>query len=169
AANATSLTFLDLDDFSDDPQDQLELLALSQPIVSAIPLLKGPAQDVSEIVFLQQQGVTLLSLNERTLTPISTSGSLSGALYDDAHQRLLVGPIGQPWVGTLDLTSGKTDEILLDANIQALVPMFVANRLAVLHQSDVGYITLLDLDAPSRDNAVSVRGFFVSGSLDRSP
>jgi hypothetical protein len=95
---------------------------------------------------------------------------LSGAVFEPTRERLWVGQSGQPWIGTLDVTTGKTNEILLDANIQAIVPMFKANRLAVMHTSEIGYVTLIDLDTdtPSRDNAVSVRGFFISGSLDRS-
>jgi hypothetical protein len=161
----TQLTFIDLDGLSDSPEDSLESVQLTNTIASVIPLL-----DQGEVIMLHASGVTLLSLAERTLTPISASGPLSGAVFEPTRERLWVGQSGQPWIGTLDVTTGKTNEILLDANIQAIVPMFKANRLAVMHTSEIGYVTLIDLDTdtPSRENAVSVRGFFISGSLDRS-
>jgi hypothetical protein len=162
---SNQVTFLDLDGLSDSPEDKLEQLQLADTIASLIPLL-----DQGEVVLLHARGVTLVSLAERTLTPISASAALSGALFEPKRERLWVGPTGQPWIGTLDLMTGKTNEILLDAKIQAIVPMFGANRLAVMHSSDVGYVTLVDLDTdtPSRTSAISVRGFFISGSLDRS-
>jgi hypothetical protein len=161
---SSQLTFLDLDGLSDSPEDKLEQLQLTDTIASLIPLL-----DQDEVVLLHARGVTLVSLSERTLTPISASGVLSGALFEPQRERLWVGPSGQPWIGTLDLMTGKTNEILLDANIQSIVPMFGAKRLAIMHSSEIGYITLLDMDTdtPSRASAISVRGFFISGSLDR--
>jgi hypothetical protein len=162
ADNRNSVTFLDLNDLADSPEDKLEVLPLENPIASMISLV-----DENELVFLHAQGVTLLNLAERTLTPISASGALSGAIFDPLHKRLWVGPAGTPWVGTLDLETGKTDEIRLDADIRAIVPMIEAKRLAVLHGSELGYVTFLDLDNPTRDSAVSVRGFFISGSFDR--
>jgi hypothetical protein len=162
ADKRNSVTFLDLNDLADNPEDKLEVLPLSTEIVSMIPLI-----DQEELVFLHARSITLLNLAERTLTPISANSPLSGAIFEPEQKRLWVGPPGTPWVGTLDLDTGKTDEIRLDADIRAIVPMFRANRLAVLHRSDIGYLTFLDLDRPTRDSAVSVRGFFIGGSFDR--
>ena len=166
ADNRNSVTFLDLNDLANSPEDKLEVLALGNPITSVIQL--PDEANVNELVFLHAQGVTLLSLAERTLTPISASGALTGAIFDPQHKRLWVGPAQTPWVGTLDLDTGRTDEIRLDADIRLIVPMFKAKRLAVVHGSEIGYVTFLDLDNPTRDSALSVRGFFVSGSFDRS-
>ncbi len=44
--------------------------------------------------------------------------------------------------------------------------MFSAGKVAILHDSDVGYLTVLDAREPMRDTAQSVRGFYVSGLLD---
>jgi hypothetical protein len=162
ADKRNSVTFLDLNDLADNPEDKLEVLPLGMEIVSMIPLIE---QD--ELVFLHARSITLLNLAERTLTPISANSPLSGAIFEPELKRLWVGPTGTPWVGTLDLDTGKTDEIRLDADIRAMVPMFAAKRLAILHRSDIGYVTFLDLDRPTRDTAVSVRGFFISGSFDR--
>jgi hypothetical protein len=162
ADKRNSVTFLDLNDLADSPEDKLEVLPLSTAIVSMIPQI-----DQDELVFLHAQSITLLNLAERTLTPISADSPLSGAIFEPVRKRLWVGPAGTRWVGTLDVDTGTTDEIRLDADIRAIVPMFRAKRLAVLHPSDIGYVTFLDLDSPTRDSAVSVRGFFISGSFDR--
>jgi hypothetical protein len=159
---STSVTFLDPYDLEDNSEDKLEVLSLTKQIVSVVPLLED-----GELVLMHSLAVTLVNLSERTLTPISASSPLTGALFDKEHKRLWVGAADQPWVGTLDLSTGKTDEVLLDANIHMLVPMQNANRLAVIHNSDIGYVTLLDLDSPSRTGAISVRGFFINDILER--
>jgi hypothetical protein len=158
-----SVTFLDLNDLNDSPEDKLELMPVVNLVRGVIPLL-----DEQEVVLLHERGVSLLALAERTLTPILSSQPLSAdPVFDPAHKRLWIAPTGQTWVGTLDLATGKTDEILMDAAIGGLVPMLSAERLVVLHSSGIGYVTLLDLERPSRDSALSLRGFYVSGSLDR--
>ena len=161
-----SVTFLDLHNVDADPEDRIEVLTLSAEITNVIPL-KGNDDRVQEVVFQHLKGVTILNLEERTLTPISSNTSLTNAIFDSEHKRLWVGTAGTSWVGTLDLQSGRTNEVLLDAPLRSIIPMIAVNRLVVLHDSAVGYATLFDLDRPTRESAISVRGYFVSGLLDR--
>jgi hypothetical protein len=38
----------------------------------------------------------------------------------------------------------------------------------VLHSENLGYLTLVDVERPDRDNAFSLRGYFVNQLFDRS-
>lgn len=156
------ISFFDAEDASDNPEDRLEMLSTPSQVTSLIPLL-----DDAKVVLMQPMGVSLLHLEDRTLTPISSNTSLSAGTFDAERRRLWVGPASQPWVGTLDLETGKTDEIRLDAPIRTIVPMFAQDKLCVIHEGAIGYVTLVDLDHPDREHAISVRGFFVNNVLDR--
>jgi hypothetical protein len=159
-----TVSFVDPVDLSDSPEDKLETLGLTGPATGLVPMLED-----GQALILQGSTVTLVSLQERTLTPIAASSSLTlnGALFDESRKRLWVGPAHEPWIGTLDLQTGMTDELRLDAAIKDVVPMFNQNRLAVIHDSGLGYVSLVDLDQADREHTLSLRGFLISGALDR--
>jgi hypothetical protein len=157
-----SVTFLDLNDLEKDPEDKVEMLTLDSAIAGVISLV-----DAHEMVFLHAKAITLLNLPKRTITLISSNSSLQGGIFDAARRRLWIGAANQAHVSTLDLDTGLPNEVLLDASIHGLVPMFAAKRVVVLHDSAIGYLTLLDSEKPTRDSALSVRGFFVSALFDR--
>jgi hypothetical protein len=163
--NATGVTFFDAEDLGDSPEDKLETVSTPVPANGILTL-----QDEGKVMLLQATGVSVLNLVERTLTPISAGSSLGlkDALFDEQHERLWVAPPSQTHIGSLDLETGMTGEVRLDAAIQSVVPMFGMGRLVAIHAGDLGYITLLELDQPDREHAVSVRGFFASDVLDRS-
>lgn len=168
-ANRT-LMFVDLQGVRDRPDRALETLTLSDDVTSVIerappgiPELERP----NELILTHAQGITLLDLEQRTATPIAADGALEGAVFDPRTDRLWVATKNTQWVGTLDLTSGETGEVRLDAEVQHLVPFFEAGKLAIVHQSKIGYVTVIDTDEPSRDRARSVRGFLVAGVLDQ--
>jgi hypothetical protein len=154
--------FVDVEGLRDRPDRSLESLQISQPVTSVIEIDRPNA-----LVLTHAQGITLLDLEQRSATPIAANGQLEGALFDPKTQRLWVATKADTWVGTLDLASGETGEVLLDATVQNLVPFFEAGKLAIVHSSAIGYVTVLDTREPSRDNAKSIRGFFVNGILDR--
>jgi hypothetical protein len=163
--NATGVTFFDAEDLGDSPEDKLEVVSTPVPANGILTL-----QDEGKVMLLQATGVSVLDLIERTLTPISAGSSLGlkDALFDEKHERLWVAPPSQTRIGSLDLETGMTGEVRLDAAIESVVPMFGMGRLVAIHAGDLGYITLLELDQPDREHAVSVRGFFASDVLDRS-
>jgi hypothetical protein len=156
------LMFVDLEGVRERPDRSLESLQLTQPVTSVIEINRPNA-----VIVTHPQGITLLDLEQRTATPIAANGQLEGALFDERTERLWVATQDDTWVGTLDLTSGETGEVLLDSTVQNLVPFFEAGKLAIVHPSRLGYVTLLDTRDPSRERATSVRGFFVAGILDR--
>jgi len=159
-----AITFVDPEDLSESPEEKLETIQVSSPVTGLFPLLAE-----GRVMLLQMQGVTLLNLGERTLTPISASAVLTqeAPLFDSERKRLWVGLSQQPWIGTLDIESGMTDEIRLDAAVHSLVPLLGLGRLAVVHADALGYVTLVDLERPAPEHAISVRGFFSSNIFDR--
>jgi hypothetical protein len=163
--NGTTLMFLDLADVEARGSRNVEEVALEQPIAKLIAL----PEEQRVLVLHPAEGVSVVDLVNRTVSPLSSATALVDAPFDAERHRLWVGPSGQPRVGWLDLTSGDTHELLLDANITTLVPMFDAGRLAVVHgdPEGVGYVTLIDAKNPSRETATSIRGFAIAGLLDR--
>lgn len=160
--DSARVTFADLTDIEERKTRNLDVLTLAQPVRSLIPMLPE-----SLALAIHDDGVSLIDLASRTVSPISSNARLDDALFDDVGRRFWVGPPDQPWVGMLDLETGTPGEMLLDANIGQLVPLFDAGLIAVIHPSEVGHVTVLDLDAPDRQNARSVRGFVLAAALDR--
>lgn len=165
ATSENRLVFLDLEVMGDTPSDSLEQITTEQPIQQLIPLIEG---DDKSVVLLQERLVTILNLQMRTLTPISTSTQLTAAMFDPVRKKLWVGPTGSPYIQSLELATGRTgDELRLDASIKSLLPMFGRDRLLVLHEESLGYVTLVDAEQPDREHALSLRGFFVNQLFDR--
>jgi hypothetical protein len=157
------VSFLDLDDIETRKGRNVETLHLGMTVTRALPLLEK-----DKVVLMHEDGgVSVLDLPQRTAVPILSSASLADALFDAERNRMWVAPAGAIYVGTLDLFTGVTDEVLLDAPIKAMFPMLDSDRVAIVHESTVGYVTFLDAAAPSRETAHSVRGFFLSDILDR--
>jgi hypothetical protein len=162
AQDSAALTFVDLADLAERGERNLEELVLDAPVRKLIPL-----EAERLVMVLHDQGVSLVSLDSRTVAPISTSVELEDALFDEVGRQLWVGPRGQPWLGSLNLATGEPSELLLDAPIDAVVPMFDDGKIAVVHPSGVGHLTLIDLDEPDREHAIALRGFLLDGILDR--
>jgi hypothetical protein len=159
---STRVTFADLADIEERGTRNLDVLTLEQPVRRLIPMLPE-----SLALAIHNDGVSLIDLASRTVSPISSNRQLDDALFDDTGRRFWVGPADQPWIGMLDLETGTPSEVLLDADIAQLVPLFDAGLMAIIHPNHVGHVTVLDLDAPDRQNARSVRGFVLAAALDR--
>jgi hypothetical protein len=160
--DSTVVTFVDLADIEERRTRNLDPLTLDRTVRRLIPMLSE-----SLVLAIHDEGVSLIDLASRTVSPISSNVQLEDALFDEAGRRFWVGPDGQPWVGVLDLETGTPGEVLLDAPIRRLVPLFDAGLIAVMHESNVGHVTVIDLDQPDRKNARSVRGFLLAAALDR--
>jgi hypothetical protein len=162
----SSMTFFDLEATGDAPSDSVELVTSEQPVQRLIPLVDGEEKSV---VLLQDRMVTIVDLQTRTLTPFSTSTNISDALFDPVRKKLWVGPAGEPYVQSLELTTGRTGaELRLDAPITSFLPMFQRDSLLVLHSENLGYLTLVDAERPDRESSLSLRGYFVNQLFDRS-
>jgi hypothetical protein len=160
--NGSTLQFLDLSDIEERGKRNLEVVDLPSPIVKLVAM---PGEQ--RVLVLHDEGVSLVDLAGRTVSPLSSDRKLEDAEFDAARHRLWVGPGGQSFVGWLDLETGDTHELLLDESISTLTPMFEDGHVAIVHPSSVGYVTLLDANKPTRESARSVRGFLIAGLLDR--
>jgi len=158
----TTVTFADLADIEERGTRNLDTLTLDQSIERLIPMLSETA-----VLAMHDEGVSLIDLASRTVSPISSNVGLSDAMFDQAGRRFWVAPPNQPWVGMLDLETGAPRETLLDANIEVAVPLFEEGLLAIVHPSDIGHVTVIDIDRPDRENARSTRGFLLATALDR--
>jgi len=160
--DSRTLMFMDLDAARDRPDRNLETLEVSAPVTSLIEIERQ-----NTLVLTHAQGVTLLDLEQRTATPIAAEAPLEGALYDRATDRLWVATRSQPFIGSLDLVSGETGELLLDADVSFIAPFFDAGRLVAVHPSSLGHVTFIDTAEPVRERARSIEGFLLAGILDR--
>jgi hypothetical protein len=160
---AAALMFLDLADLEAKGTRNLEQVALDGPILKLIPIV----DEHLAIVIHDSGGVSLIDLAGRTVSPIRSARPLQDAVFDPKQHKLWVAPTGDRYVGLLDLENGDTQEVLLDAEIQRLVPMFSHGRAVILHQSAIGYATVLSSTDPKRETAKSLRGFLIAGLLDR--
>lgn len=161
-----SMTFFDLEATGDTPSDSVELVTSEQAVQALIPLVES---DEKSVVLLQERMVTIVDLQTRTLTPFSTSTNLTDALFDPVRKKLWVGPFGAPYIQSLDLTTGQTgDELRLEAPITGFLPMFQRDSLLVLHSETLGHLTLVDVERPDRDSALSLRDYFAHRLFDRS-
>ena len=159
---SSTITFADLADIEERKSRNLDTLMLAQSVTKLIPMLSE-----SLALAIHGDGVSLIDLASRTASPISSNAQLNEALFDEIGRRFWVAPPHQRWVGMLDLETGTPGEVLLDADVSEVVPLFDAGLIAVIHRNDVGHVTVLDLDSPDRENARSVRGFLLAAALDR--
>jgi hypothetical protein len=159
----TDVTFVDLEGVEERLDRNLTSVRLAAPVTRAVPML-----DDGLVLFLHAaETVSLLDLAARTVSPISSSVSLSDAEFDATRRNLWVAPSDQPRVGYLDLDAKAPGEVLLDANVEAFVPLFAWGHVAVVHDDVFGHVTVLDVQDPSRESARAIRGFMLADVLDR--
>lgn len=135
---------------------------MPETVGSVLPM----ANDTRVVITHPTRGMSIVDLSTRTVTPLSSNTPLASATIDLARQRVWVAPEGQRAVAFLDLATGETQELLLDQSIQYFIPMLAAGRLAVTHASNIGHLTVLEADEPTRETAQSVRGFLLADLLD---
>ncbi len=163
-----TIAFLDLGQVEERGARNLETVSLDQPFDRAIAL----AGNLVALV-RYNTGVSLLDLAERTLTPVDTSPLSRVVAHPDDRGLWLVFSEEDSfaYLDVADFESGElgTSKVTLDAEIELLLPFASADPelLVAVHASPVGHITVLDAENPDRDTALSVRGFFLAGALDR--
>ncbi|MET0387930.1 MAG: hypothetical protein ABW321_18300 [Polyangiales bacterium] len=164
AEGQSVVTFVDPEELIDSPEDKLESFRLSGGLISVMPL---PGLD-KHLIF-HSAGVTLLDLAERTTTVLSSAAiQPSDTIFDAERSRVWVAQRSQPFVASIDLSTGMTDELVLDGAVASVLPFLQLGWLAVSHGDyGRGYVTLVDTNQPDRAHAVSLYGFQFQGILDR--
>lgn len=166
AHDSNLVMFLDLRDVEERRARNLETLRVESSYRSALDL------DSNLVLLLHAtSGVSVLSLAERTASPIRSNQSLSDALADPTAQKLWLAPLGQSKLGFLDLIDFHPGAIDLERTIQGLVRIGGEGvpRLAVIHPSAVGHVTLIDsADPTDLTKASARRGFLLHNVLDHA-
>ncbi len=171
--NVTVVSFLELTDLEARRGQNVDTLQLGRAVSAAVPLTERG------VVMLGHPNggtggaagrLSLLDLGRRTAAPILAEVTLSGARFDDDRQTLWVAPRFGERLGFIDLQTFRPGEVRLDAPISDVIPLrgdaMGRSRVAAVHPSPAGWVTLLDARAPRRETATSTRGFLLTDILD---
>ncbi len=164
SAQGRRIAFVDFDEGSAWSQQAFEPLELAEVVESSIPVL-----DHGFVVLLYRTGAMgIVDLERRTVTPIRTGASVNDTWLDSsADSAKLWVNLTNARVARIDLLRLETTEVLLNASASSIVMVEgTPRRVAALHESRAGYITLLDPKNPSRESAREFASFFYTDLLD---
>jgi hypothetical protein len=182
--------FLDLGSDSAWATRTVETVELGQPLSGLVPL------STRKLALGIHSGaqVSVIDLEQRTVAPIALSETLIAILLDETALRARLWLLTD--AGTLavvDLTTLATSEVpikfeagrssldnrppstsdgsslsdpLTTLRGRLLLVPGAQRRIAVLHDSDLGHVTLIDADNPTREGALALTGFFLDGLFD---
>lgn len=155
------LAFLDVSETGDITSGDEEELPLPRGVAGAFPLLEN-----KQLVLTHETDqVSLVDLQERTVSPLSLGTNVASTYLDAERSRLWI-TTSDGSLGTVDLQSLLPSQILLEGLSRELVLVRGETpRMVVVHASESGFVTLLDADKPSLNGAESLLGFFWNGVL----
>jgi len=161
--NGTAIAFLDIEGLEERLERNLESVQLNNSYNSTTILKENHLLMLTD----NQSSLSLLNLPERTVSPAVTP-NIREIIPDLQSNKLWLTPDYQKKIGFLDLKTMEPGEVRLDAEVTRIIPLTSGKnkRIAILHPGTVGYLTLLDAVAPSRDTAVSLQGYFISNILN---
>jgi len=155
------VAFLDVSESGEIGSGDQEEIPLPAGVESAFPLLEN-----RQIVLTHRSDqVSLVDLEARTVSPLTLDTAVFSTLLDAERARLWITTLDGS-LGTLDLDSLVPSRILLEGEAKQLVLVRgESTRMAVVHPSESGFVTLLDADKPSLSGAKALLGFFWNGVL----
>ena len=166
---AQSVSFIDLTAIEQRGAQNIETVQLGRPIRLALPLPERNTVLFEHSVTSAQGRLSLLDLHRRSTAPILAEVSLDRARFSSDRRLLWVAPQGIERVGFIDLNNFHPGEIRLDAAVTDVLPLPVEmggrDRVVALHPDASGYVTLIDGTTPSRETALSSRGFLLTDAL----
>lgn len=164
-ANATVVTFLDLDDVEERKTRNLETLRLSGAVSQLTPL------EDNLVLLLRTNGLGMLNLEGRSASELSSRADLSQALATPELNRLWIRPVGRPALAYLDFDAAQSTpgQVALTAPIDDL--LIFSNlerpRVVVTHASVGGSVTVLDAANPAdTKRSITLNGFFYDDVLN---
>ncbi len=162
----STVSFLNLVGVEERTTRNVELLPISGGIESVIGL------EDNRVVILRQGGVSLLDLESRSASELSTAVNFSSTVTSPELQRLWIRPDGYSALAYLDFDEQRSTpgQVSLDEPAQHLLLFTNGDRprVGVTHEDAGGAVTLLDARRPDDlDRAVTLRGFFYTYLLDR--
>ncbi|MFT3921678.1 MAG: hypothetical protein QM778_04010 [Myxococcales bacterium] len=158
------IAFVDFANGTAWSDEQVETLDLPDQLQSVIPL-----NDHRLVVLLYSSGgLGLVDLDARKVTPISTGSTVQSMLIDESPQEAnLWLSLTNEHVARVNLLGLDAREIALAAQADQLLLIEGSPRkIAAVHDSDAGFVTLLDPAEPSRATARELVSFFYTDILD---
>jgi hypothetical protein len=115
--------------------------------------------DIPRAVLLHAGGssLSILNLERRFVTPLDVSSSISDYTFAD-EQTLLTVLSGQPYITFIDMQTGHPSLVELDMAAASVRVVAATNSVIVDHGDQLGAVTILRLDRPSRDESTTVFG-----------
>lgn len=166
-AGPLAAAFLDLDDVEQKLGRNVDPRPMSAPVSAILP-----RADTNVVIALHEAGggapgISVIDLARRTTAPILAEVPLARSSWGLGADRLWVAPDKSDRLGFLELGTFQPGEVRLDAEIDLVLPLLAGREVAVLHGAFGGWLTVLDAADPRRETGRSVRGFLISGLLER--
>ena len=124
-----------------------------------------PAKVDDRVLIMHHKGLTLLDLENERFAQYTSRYNLTHAHLDSTIRRFWVAPENSQQVAYLDMNDGSTGELIIDSAVHNVIPAWEAGKLIIEHSHPLGYVTIIDVSEPNRDNAVSVKGFLFNDVL----
>jgi|GEM_PF-4233256 len=160
----TRIAFVDFADGAAWSDDRVETLELPQQLASVVAL----TQHRLVVLRYVSGGLGLVDLDARKVTPISTGSAIASLLLDESETQanLWLGLVDEH-VDRVDLLSFQSRDLALAAPARELLLLEgTPRKVAAVHDSDSGFVTLLDPEDPSRASARELVSFFYTDILD---
>jgi hypothetical protein len=160
----SKLGFVDLQTELRGSERGVEQLSLS----GAIDDIVFPSQQSIAIIAQSDNKVSLVDLEERTISSFGVEGKVSHLVLDERAG------VQQVWIstetgslGSIDLARRAPRQLLLDQAATFVLPVAGATPLLAVGQAgDSGAVLLLDAKEPSRASARKIAGFLYNDYLD---
>jgi hypothetical protein len=181
SAGLSTVVFADLATIENAPSLALESWSISSGVSEVTLLSQGLALLTKKNPDVTG-GISLVNLEDRTFPPIESGGRIMGTWVETSTRDRLWTTSGDMRLNYVDLVnpdSGPlvTGEVVLDDQPTSLIPLSKpssdGHRYLIVENSGYstqlffGDITVLDADAPTRKTARSLKGFFLTDSLER--
>ena len=170
--DARAVTFLDLEQLEVERTRNSDSRAMGAPAEDA---LFFPALSLAVVTHRAQTGapgVSVIDLARRTIAPIFAEAPLGSVAVGPAgSDKIWIAPRTGVRLGFISLSTLAPDEVRLDENIAAILPMPRAAdgkmRVVVVHPAAAGRVTVIDGEKPARDGARARYGFLLEDLLER--
>ncbi|MET0341485.1 MAG: hypothetical protein ABW252_10830 [Polyangiales bacterium] len=159
----------------------VETVELGEPVIAMLPLLAHKRA----LGLHASSRLSVIDLQARTVDPYRLAGPLADWLIDDDATRTRLWVASGDKLGILDLAAKTATEVPITLPIsptgqvpvsfergvaqRAVVLRLVPGarrRVALLHASEAGRVTLIDAETPTRESAREPAGFFLAGLFD---
>lgn len=179
AAGGSSVGFVELGGGDGWTGRTVESIELGEALTGLVPL-RGRRLALG---LHASSRLSVIDLEARTVDPYRLGGSLQDWLIDEDAGRAWVWVASGDKLGVLDLLAKTASEVPVTLPTGALAPTAergrvpqrgsllrmvpgARRRVALLHASEAGRVTLVDAETRTRESARELAGFFLAGLFD---